>query len=101
MTTVLNRPSLSIGSVSNTAGLASLGTAALHSALERRGCATAGTRVELVRAGDRTRVVLYVRPSDPWRATLGALAEVIGVVRRFEPGVRLTDGWFEAIEAPE
>jgi|GEM_PF-5765665 hypothetical protein len=101
MTTVLNRPARNLGSVPNAAGLASLGTAALHSALERRGCATAGTRVELVRAGDRTRVVLYVRPSDPWRATLAAMTDVMRVVRLFDPAVRLADGCFEAIEAPE
>lgn len=98
MTTVLNPPSLSFSSVASTAGLASLGTAALHSALERRGCETAGTRMELVRAGDRARVVLYVRPSYPWRATLAAMTDVMRVVRMFDPTAHLADGCFEAID---
>ena len=82
----------------NTEGLASLGTAALHSALDRRGCEAAGTRVELVRAGDHTRVVLHVRPSDPWRVTLAASTEVMRVLRMFDPRARLGDVRFEAID---
>ena len=101
MTTVLTPPSPGPEFVPNTAGLASLGTAALQSALERRGCATAGARVELVRSGDRTRVVLYVRPSDPWRATFAASTDVVRVVHMFDPTTRLGDVCFEAIDKCE
>lgn len=101
MTTVLTPPSPGVESLPDPAGLASLATVALHSALERGGCATAGARVALVPAGDRTRVVLSVRPTDPWRVTLAASVDVVNVVRRFDPTACLGDVRFEAIDECE
>ena len=79
-------------------GLASLASAALRAALERRACASAGARVELIPAADHLRVALYVSTTVPWRVSLAALADVIATVRMFEPSVRMSDAIFEPLE---
>jgi len=79
-----------------------LATETLRSALERRGCACPDSHVELrLVAGHQFLVVAFVDPEDPWQVTLGALADVIGVVRTFDPSVRLADGRLEPIDTDQ
>lgn len=96
MTAVLTRLSPPTTSTRPVDALAELATVALHAALERRGAVSDRTRVELIPLHGRTRVVVYLRPSDPWRVGLAVLSEVVGVVRMFDPSVSFADSCFEA-----
>ncbi len=97
MTAVLTPPSPPTASIRPVAALAELATVALHAALERRSAVSDRTRVELMPFQGRTRVIVYLRPSEPWRVGLAALAEVVSVVRMFDPSVILADSCFEAL----
>ena len=97
MTAVLTRPSPPATSTRPVDVLAELATVALHAALERRGAVSDRTRVELMPFQGRTRVIVYLRPSEPWRVGLAALAEVVSIVRMFDPSVILADSCFEGL----
>ena len=97
MTAVLNRPSPPTASIRPVDALTELATVTLHAALERRGAVSDTTRVELIPFHGRTRVVVYLRPSVPWRVGLAALTEVVDVVRVFDPSVIFADSRFEAL----
>ena len=91
MTAVLNRPSPPIPSTRTVDVLAELATVALHAALERRGAVSDRSRVELIPFLGRTRVVVYLRQSEPWPVDPAVLTEVVSVVRMFDPSVILAD----------
>ncbi len=97
MTPVMAPPPPPTASIRPVDALAELATVALHGALERRGAASDATRVALIPVGNRRRVVVYLRPSEQWRVGLAVLAEVVSVVRMFDPSVILSDSRFEAL----
>ncbi len=97
MTAVMTPRAPSTASIRPVDALAELATAALHAALERRGALSDRTRVELIPFQGRTRVVVCLQPSEPWRVGLAALSEVVSVVRMFDPSLILADTCFEAL----
>lgn len=98
MTSVLARTSSSARARPTIDGLQVLATEALRSGLERHGCASTDSHVELRRvAGHQIAVVAFVSPRDPWQATTAALADSVHVVRTFDPMVRRAESRFEPI----
>ena len=97
MTAVLTRPSPPTTSTRPVDVLAELATVALYAALERRGAVSDRSRVELISVRNRTRIVVYLRPSDQWQVGLAALTEVVSVIRMFDPSVILAETRFEAL----
>ena len=102
MTSVLARTSSSATARPTIDALQVLATEALRSALERHGCTSTASHVELRRvAGQQIAVVAFVSPQDPWQATMAALADSVHVVRMFDPMVRLAEPRFEPIETDQ
>ena len=97
---IYRKPVVPGSSAPDVIALAAAGTAVLRAALADMGIACPAAEAEVIRAGNRSHLVLYLAPDIPWGDTQAAAVRVVARLRELDADLRLEHATFEALPRP-